>query len=55
MALSCRNGNLHIRRRIGGDIQQIINGCDTYREYIVSPGHGVFLVLQISNGGAMLP
>jgi hypothetical protein len=35
MALSPRNGN---RRRIGGDIQQIINGCDTYREYIVSPG-----------------
>src|ERR1700733_13130468 len=46
MPLSCRDGNLHVRLRIGGDIQQIINCCDTYREYIVVPGHPIVLVIH---------
>jgi hypothetical protein len=45
MALSCHDGNLHIRRGIGGDIQQIIDCCDTYREDIVPLGHQIVLVL----------
>jgi hypothetical protein len=38
VALACYHGNLYIRRRVGGDIQQIINRCDAYREYIVRLG-----------------
>src|ERR1700731_4733246 len=45
MALSSRDRNFHIRRRVGGDIQQIINRCDTYREYIVLLGHQMVLAL----------
>jgi hypothetical protein len=45
VALSCGDGNFHIRRRIGGDIEQIINRCHPNREDIVLLGHWRILVL----------
>jgi hypothetical protein len=47
VALSCYDGNLYIRRGVGGDIQQVINRCNTYRENIVRPGHQIVRVLLL--------
>jgi hypothetical protein len=45
MAFFCHDRNFHIGRWVGGDIQQIVDRCHTYREYIVLLGHRIVLVL----------